>query len=98
MEDQTRLHLCFALPPNVIEVGLPELTFYFKGGIEMWLLLENYFVFARSNKVMLCLTIVSSSDGVAPSDVVGGLTTMKEMDWRASVNKEAIPPLTLAVL
>ncbi|XP_065043860.1 probable aspartyl protease At4g16563 [Musa acuminata AAA Group] len=72
MEARTGLRPCFALPPDATEVDLPELTFRFKGGAEMRLPLENYFVFAGADRAAVCLTIVSDGDGAASSDVAGG--------------------------
>ncbi|KAG6513218.1 probable aspartyl protease At4g16563 [Zingiber officinale] len=70
LEVQTGLRPCFAVPPNATDVELPELAFRFKGGAEMRLPMENYFVFADAAGV--CLTVISDGDDVATADVAGG--------------------------
>ncbi|WOL12180.1 hypothetical protein Cni_G20945 [Canna indica] len=72
LEGQTGLGLCFALPPNATDVQLPELTFHFKGGADMRLPLENYFVIAGSDASAVCLAIVSDVGAAAASSDAGG--------------------------
>ncbi|XP_068660013.1 probable aspartyl protease At4g16563 [Aristolochia californica] len=64
VESDTGLRPCFQLPAEKkSQVGLPELTFHFKGGAKMRLPLANYFSFLGDS--VICLTIVS--DGVEGS-------------------------------
>ncbi|PKA58330.1 Aspartic proteinase nepenthesin-2 [Apostasia shenzhenica] len=59
VEGLTGLKLCFELPEKAVEVSLPALVFHFKGGAEMQLPVENYFVLVGSSRPSICLTVVS---------------------------------------
>ncbi|CAL5029169.1 unnamed protein product [Urochloa decumbens] len=84
-EDGLGLRPCFALPQGAKSMALPELSLHFKGGAEMKLPLENYFVVAGrappvpgadaavSSAEAICLAVVTDlgANGGA-GDVTGG--------------------------
>ncbi|KAJ3681541.1 hypothetical protein LUZ60_016030 [Juncus effusus] len=80
IESHTGLKPCFILPSKSSKITVPDLVFHFKGGTEMRLPLENYFVVAGPADVAdqgeaVCLAVVSdgAAFGVAsgPGIVIG---------------------------
>lgn len=81
VEDGLGLRPCFALPPNkTSSMELPELSLRFKGGAEMRLPLENYFVVAggaAANGALqeaICLAVITDiapNAGGGPAIILG---------------------------
>ncbi|KAF8769330.1 hypothetical protein HU200_006848 [Digitaria exilis] len=83
-EDGLGLRPCFALPQDAKSMALPELSLHFRGGAEMRLPLENYFVVAgrapvpgadaapSANAEAICLAVVTDMGGGSGGDVGRG--------------------------
>lgn len=73
LESRTGLKPCFMLPAKNSRVELPQLIFHFKGGAEMRLPVENYFVAA--DEAAVCLAVVTDDaagrGGGGPSIIIG---------------------------
>ncbi|KAL3642724.1 hypothetical protein CASFOL_013539 [Castilleja foliolosa] len=70
IEQEIGLEPCYNVPVDKKKIKLPQLTFYFQGGVEMVLPLANYFLYA--NDAVVCMTIQNSGKvGVGPAIILG---------------------------